>query len=126
MAGGRHAVVKWSVPPNVIAEAIEKNARVFRETLDANMSEVAGMGEAFAKANHIWQNRTGQAEATFQVVAENGGLRLIASHGVPYGIYLEFSNGGVYAVIPMVMSFMTPLVQEAMQDSLAAASFGGW
>ena len=53
------------------------------------------------KTEHLWQNRTGAAERGLTcTLAEDGHVfRLRAAHGVPYGIYLEHSHMGRFAVL---------------------------
>jgi hypothetical protein len=106
-----------------LAAGIDRGEHRFRQLLDSNMSAAAELGTAYARANHPWRNQTGDAERLFLVENVNNGLGLRVSHGVFYGVYLEFKNGGRYAVIPAVMQYMGPIVQHAMQDAVEGAGF---
>lgn len=74
------------------------------------------------KTYHPWQNRTGAAEAGLSA-------RLISSpkdysqtirlaHGVPYGIYLEYSMGKRFAIIEPTMRLKGPEIVNDLQNKL--------
>jgi hypothetical protein len=95
------ARIVWVVPPErLAASAGELLARV-RGEIAARSAAFAAAAEARMKVSAPWTNRTGAARASLSVSADAGAtsVTLTYSHGVFYGIYLEFSNGGRYAVV---------------------------
>lgn len=70
------------------------------------------------KANHVWQNQTGQAEAligcTVVVDGTDQTLRLVNAHGVPYGPRLETIRFGRYAILLTALrTYWFPILAEA-------------
>ena len=115
------ASVQWIVPPTAIAAAIE----LFKERLDAavldGMGVIALEAEAYAKANHPWNNQTGRAEAGLNAYAELTGAHEVSmylSHGVPYGIFLELKFAGRDAIILPTITEMMPRVWGAILGAL--------
>lgn len=53
------------------------------------------------RANHRWQNRTGDAEAGLLCTAHetDQSIRLVNAHGVPYGIFLETRVEGRFKIL---------------------------
>jgi hypothetical protein len=76
-----------------------------RAAMRAGLSAGAQRVEAWERANHRWQNQTGNAERGLTCLVADGarggqdGYRLVNLHGVPYGIYLEFAFQGRYAIL---------------------------
>ncbi len=114
----RNAELSWSVAIDVLAAGIGQGEERFFSLLEQNIEDAAGKMTSYAQSNHPWTNRTGDAERTFQVRTENGGLRIVLAHGVFYGKYLELKNGGQYGVIPAVMQYARAPVRDAIQDAL--------
>jgi len=59
--------------------------------LESGANRVAAALEEWAKVNHPWTNRTGEAELRLSGFVEetNGGYIAGLAHGVEYGFYLE-------------------------------------
>ncbi|MGL4253153.1 MAG: hypothetical protein ACRCR2_03720 [Fusobacteriaceae bacterium] len=57
--------------------------------------------EAYAKENYPWTNRSFMASKTLHGSHEWLGktLRVKIEHGMEYGVYLEYCNGGKYAIL---------------------------
>lgn len=57
--------------------------------------------EAYAKANAIWSDRTGQARAGLRAWADHyeNVVSVTLSHGVDYGYWLEVIQNGRFAII---------------------------
>lgn len=110
------ASITWdkSLAPN-----IEAGGAIFLMMLRAELASVASQMQAFAKANHPWQNQTGDAEATFTVRVE--GMSIVAQHGVSYGVYLEFKFGGRDGIIPATMAHGAALLNGAYAKAWAAS-----
>lgn len=118
----KHAKVTWKVPTDVLADGIDRGERRFRHLLEEEMTIAADqMQQEVRGGGHRWHNRTGLAEERFTVTAERGGLQIVAAHGVFYGLYLEYRNGGQYGVIPDLMRYGAPIVQRGMQRAVDSA-----
>lgn len=90
-----------------------------RSLQDAVMDEMESNAHIltdYAKANHVWQNRTGMAEETLYTFLDDGstaklphlinGAYIVLAHGakeprtgVKYGYYLETMRGGKFAIL---------------------------
>jgi hypothetical protein len=72
-----------------------------RQALGGAFRDGAQRVEAWEKANHRWQNRTGAAERglTCRVEETATGFRLVNLHGVSYGGVLEFGHEGRFAIL---------------------------
>lgn len=82
-------IIEWFDGPewdDVAAEEFEK---------------AAGEVEAYAKANAIWSDRTGDARAKLRAWADHYGnvVSVTLSHGVDYGFWLEVIQNGRFAII---------------------------
>lgn len=111
--------VVWTVPMYVIEHGFARGRERFLIELDFNLGEAARSIQAFAQANHVWENRTGDAEREFSV--EYTDKRMTMEHGVPYGKFLESMQGGRFGVIPMTFTYGKPLISDAMQRALDQA-----
>jgi len=77
--------------------------------------------EEWMKANHPWQNRTGDAEAGLNTVVEDVALdmvQIILQHGVEYGRYLELTRQGVWGVIAPAIDYWGPVVWRDVRAML--------
>lgn len=79
---------------------------------DASVRVLAEQGatkmQNSAKANAKWETRTGQAKRNLKgdVATTLYGYRIILSHGVNYGIWLELANNKKYAIIPQTIRYV--------------------
>lgn len=110
--------LSWEVPPAVLARNLGVSVQKAAAVLRAGLVTAAAQMAAFAKSNHPWQNQTGAAEETFRVVAS--GLQITISHGVYYGVYLEYKYGGKWGVIPATMEYGSGPVRTAMMATIKA------
>jgi hypothetical protein len=92
----------WTTPPNFLRD----NAHIYLNDVRAEtfnvLREMAPDAERRLKQTAPWTNRSGKARLNLSAVFQSDSPisgRLILSHGVFYGVFLENSNGGVYAVI---------------------------
>ena len=93
----------WLSPPD---EAFAALAQAYHEQVRAGITAIAQRNapliQNWMKANAPWTDRTGNARQT--LYTELQGLltdmvAIILAHGVEYGIYLEMSNAGRYAIV---------------------------
>ena len=97
--------IVWRNPPEHLRRSIAKAAAIFPRRVDQACRASALTGEAFARMNAPWTNRTGAARGSLRgqstVSGASGAITL--SHGVHYGIYLELSNGGRFRILPQAL-----------------------
>lgn len=69
------------------------------------------------KKNRKWVDRTGMAKIRLStsVVEENNLVRMILSHGVSYGIWLELANEKNYAIILPTINEEGPHIVNDLQ-----------
>lgn len=75
--------------------------------------------EAYAKSNRPWIDRTGKARQTLHTESPKwmgNTLRLTLSHGVDYGVYLEFCNERRYAIIKPTIDYITPSAIKGLKN----------
>lgn len=66
------------------------------------------------KTNAPWQDQTGNARNGLRARAEGAGngARIVLSHSVPYGVWLEIRWGGRYAIIGPAIEEFAPRFME--------------
>lgn len=78
--------------------------------------------ERYMKANHPWKNRTGAAEAGLSAKVSssrfNYAQTIELEHGVPYGVYLEYSMGKRFAIIEPTMRIKGPDIVNDLRGKL--------
>lgn len=86
------------------------------------MTQKAEDLERYMKANHRWQNRTGAAEAglSAKVVssAKDFAQTIELKHGVPYGVYLEYSMEKRFAIIEPTIRIKGPEIVNDLKGNL--------
>lgn len=78
--------------------------------------------EAWMKQNAPWTDRTGNARQTLhaEVVQVAGEMVAITfDHGMEYGLWLEVSNAGTYAIITPALDHWGPKVFAAVRELLS-------
>lgn len=89
--------------------AVQSRLRLYdarsRSAMRAGMAAGATRVEGWERANHRWQNETGNAERGLTCLVADGlrgggpGYRLLNTHGVDYGIWLEVRFQGRFAIL---------------------------
>lgn len=94
----------------------------YRGKLELYMVRKAEELEKYMKANHPWRNRTGAAEAGLSAKVtsspKNYVQRIRLAHGVPYGVYLEYSMERRYAIIEPTIRIKGPEIISDLHDKL--------
>lgn len=80
------------------------------------------------KKNRKWVDRTGMAKIRLStsVVEENNLVRMILSHGVSYGIWLELANEKNYAIILPTINEEGPHIVNDLQAIFNKIKFWGF
>lgn len=95
---------------NVIPERVEKAILAYGETEAARM-------EKLAKENRRWRDRSGEARKRLTGSCETipEGIRITLSHGVDYGVSLEFRYEKKYAIIYPTLRKEAPEVMQGLK-----------
>lgn len=131
----------WDVPVFNIVENIHHMRRRTLDECERRFGDFAKEVEAWMKANHVWENQSGAAEAslTAQVVRAGGvggagaqedlvmeigyDLGTLIAQQVPqrgrdYSIYLETMQGGRFSILEPTMIQKAPEVIERFDGAL--------
>ena len=94
---------------NLIKGLAEREIKT-RAALGLYADTVAKKMESHAKSNKPWVDRTGRAKQSLNSSWKWVGdvARVELSHGVDYGIYLEFCNEKRYAIIKPTIDAISP------------------
>lgn len=117
------ARIVWSTSPTLITGRVAALARAFPQRVDRACREAALHGEAYAKVNAPWTNRTGAARASLTGVSSVAGAsgEITISHGVDYGIWLEVAHGRVWGIIPQAIQSTVADLQGRLSGLLGEA-----
>lgn len=117
------ARIVWSSPPEVLTGRLQLLATVFPHRVDDACRASALHGEAYAKTNAPWTNRTGAARATLkgESTVHNASGEITIGHGVDYGIRLEIAHGRQWGVIPQTMQSTVADLQGRLSGLLGKA-----
>lgn len=78
--------------------------------------------EQYMKSNHPWRNRTGNAERGLSAKLTSSKAQYVQTitlaHGVPYGVYLEYSMERRFAIIEPTMRLMGPRIVDDLSMQL--------
>lgn len=78
--------------------------------------------ERYMKANHPWKNRTGAAEAGLSAKLISSKKKYVQSielsHGVPYGVYLEYAMEKRFAILEPTIRIKGPDIVNDLQGKL--------
>lgn len=93
-----------------------------RAVVERYMIKKAKDIEKYMKANHPWKNRTGAAEkglsAKLTTSKKKYANTIALSHGVPYGVYLEYSMERRFAIIEPTIRIKGPEFVNDLQGKL--------
>ncbi len=86
--------------------------------LNALLLNWAGTMEGYAKSHAPWTDRTGNARQGLHGGVDVRGDQqvLYLSHGVEYGIWLELTHGGNYAIVGPTADAYLPRIRRTVID----------
>ena len=89
-----------------------------RAALGLYADTVSKKMEAHAKSNKPWTDRTGRAKQSLNSSWSWRGdvARVELSHGVDYGIYLEFCNERKYSIIRPTIDYISPSAIKGLKN----------
>ena len=103
------------------ASEVYKKLSLLKTRLPQALDALADVGaqkmEAYAKPNAPWTDRTGNARLRLHGEHErtNDELRIIISHGVDYGIWLELAHEKRFAILLETLTEVSPEVIKGFQ-----------
>lgn len=116
------ARVVWTNPPSLLAARVVALGAAVLEERRELLAAVAVTGEAYAKVNAPWTNRTGAARAGLHGTSDDDSVAI--SHGVDYGVWLELAHAGVWGIIPATLQVMAADVERGLAGILERAGRG--
>lgn len=94
----------------------------YRSKVEAYMVQKAEDLERYMKVNRPWQDRTGAARAGLSAKVKSSRMNYVQtielSHGVPYGVYLEYSMERRFAILEPTMRVKGPEIINDLQGKL--------
>lgn len=74
--------------------------------------------ESDAKSQARWTDRTGRARKSLWGYVDEipNGYRIVLSHGVDYGIWLELANEKKYAIVEPIVRLTSPYVMRDFEN----------
>ncbi len=116
-------MVTWQKPPEeALPELGEAYATAIHKGVLAIGNKYKPLVENWMKANAKWTDRTGNARQTLWSDVDdvtNQMVRIIFSHGMYYGIFLEVNNAGRFAIIDPALDHFAPLIWADVQRMLS-------
>lgn len=115
--------IRWITPPSELEKAIFKYGERVLVAVKALADFIATEAQNEMRQNAPWTDRTGNARSGLFSIAEQAAKDVVIiyfSHGhtIEYGIYLELSNAGRYAIIAPTMERTYPKVRQMLDDLL--------
>lgn len=121
---GLNVAFEWYEPPTqVFVIGTERYIRNIHARVVQIANRRAPEIEEWMKQNHLWINRTGDAEAGLHTevreIAQQM-VEIILAHGddIDYGIWLEVANGGRFAVIAPAVDMWGAIIWSDVQGML--------
>jgi hypothetical protein len=113
--------VHWVTPPSELARAIELYGERVFVAIRAVAAYIATEAQNEMRRNAPWRDRTGNARNGLFSVAEMAASDVVVlylSHGsaVWYGVFLETSRAGKYAIIIPTMQRHLPKLEKMLKD----------
>lgn len=101
---------------NGLNDALERGLAVVRMFADTQARTL----ESDAKEQAKWTDRTGHARARLTGYTEENGdiIRIVLSHGVDYGIWLELANEKRYAIVKPMIELRAPFIMQDFENLL--------
>lgn len=103
--------------------AIEESLKRFSEEAEKSITTLCQSGalemENYAKAHRPWTDRTSQARQRLKGDIEHPNRddwTIILSHGVDYGIFLEFAHERKYAIIDPTIKMKSSEVMRSFEN----------
>lgn len=112
---------QWSVTPEqAFGDLMEQYGRDIHAAIKALAARWAPEIESWMKSNAKWTDRTGNARQSLYTEVEEISsimIGIIMGYGnnLEYGIFLELSHGGAFAIIGPALDYFAPKVWADVQ-----------
>lgn len=107
---------------NQLRTRLSKAKQSYRGEVQKYMTKKAKELERYMKANRPWHDRTGAARKNLSARLSSSPKRYVQtiklSHGVYYGVYLEYSMQRRFAIIEPTMRIKGPEIIDDLHDKL--------
>ncbi len=114
--------VTWNVSPaEVWPDITQRQVNAIEREIIALVRSLLDPAQSWMRANHRWQNRTGNAEAglytDIETVAHETVIMLF-SHGpsIDYAVFLEYAHSGRFAILGDAVDQWAPEFYRGVQD----------
>ena len=107
--------INWEVPPSELARAIARYGDKVQDAIEEMAKDLARQANFDMKAQRPWQDRTGEARERLASEVERASkdvVILYLIHGADHGVYLEYMQGGRFAIIQPTMQRMYSFQRE--------------
>jgi hypothetical protein len=114
--------ITWKRSPDHLAQAIRTYGEKVEQSALAAADNLARQAALEMRQEAPWQDQTGEARRSLFGRAwqsPDGKVTLTLGHGVDYGIYLEFKNGGRFAIVGPTLLRLYPELEAAMRSIFA-------
>lgn len=102
---------------------LKKVNSVVQSAIKVGVGVNATKAETWMKSNAPWTDRTSNARngLTARPVFDSPDqAKIVLSHGVPYGIWLEVRWGGRYAIVGPAVEYWSPITMQFISKLIAA------
>lgn len=119
--GGRFVKLQWQRGARDMGRKIATGPQQLHRAAVVITHRMAPEVENHMKLNAPWTDRTGNARngLAARPYEEAESVGIVLYHQVSYGIFLEVSNAGRYAIINPTIDVMGPRVMAAYNDLLS-------
>lgn len=96
--------------------------KILGTVIETGLNTIKEAMERYAKENAPWEDRTGAAREGLKTVMvadpKSGRYIIYLGYSVDYGVYLETSNGGAFAIVGPTVRHFAPLVAaKVLEDA---------
>ena len=116
--------IKWSkTPEQAYKELYDEYAETIEKEVMRIITRYKGEIENHMKAEAPWTDRSGNARQALWADIEHKVRVMITvtfghSHGIEYGVYLEFANAGKYAIVNPTFDIFAPRIWADIERML--------
>lgn len=109
---------RWTIPPSTMATNIERYGERVMQAVAQVGQYLERILEDDARVSAPWTDRTGNARSglTSTTDVAQWMVTVYLAHTVDYGVYLELSRGGKYAVIWSTIERHIPDIERLLRS----------
>lgn len=113
---------RWQITPEQVwPEISQRQVQAIERGLVNFCQTVAPQIGAWMKANHVWEDQTGTAEAGLyaelvHLAGEFAGVLMSHGDDVPHGVWLEVAYQGRYSILAPALDFWAPKLLQGARE----------